>query len=203
MCVLPCVISSGGSRPQSKRGRSTTRMRGEPDSSLTRRISVVGRNMRPRFQKRGARSVTSMPCPCSSYRRVRSTAVLGSYSCSERAKFSSSKDHRLALSLGSSSASNTGSPSKRGRQHQTMPPRSSISALKAQLPMTPSFSDGSGRAAGLVMRAPFRPCGPRQAGVVRGRSRASRCAATPPWRPRRPSRPGLSCAARSRNRPRR
>ncbi len=75
--VLPRV-TCGLCRPQSKRGRSTTRMRGVPPSTRTRRISVSGRKVRLRLQKRGAKSLISMPWPWRSYRRVRRMAVLGS-----------------------------------------------------------------------------------------------------------------------------
>ena len=75
--MLPWV-TVGLARPQSNLGRSSTRMRGDPESTFTRRMSVSGRKVRPRLQKRGARSVTSMPWPLRSYMRVRSTAVFGS-----------------------------------------------------------------------------------------------------------------------------
>src|SRR5437667_6689597 len=59
--------------------------------------------------------------------------------------------HRLPLSDWSSSALNTGSASKRGRQHQTIRPIRSTSALNAQLPTTPQSSEDAAAAGVAVM----------------------------------------------------
>ena len=75
--VRAALRDHGRVRPQSKRGRISTRIRGDPDNTLTRRISVSGRNMRPRLKKRGAKSVISMPWPCVSNKRVLRMAVFG------------------------------------------------------------------------------------------------------------------------------
>ena len=84
MWLLPW-LRRGALAPYSKRGRSFTSMRGAPASGRTRRTSCTGRNIRPRAEKRGAKSVISMALPRSSHWRVTSTAVLGRYCCSLRA----------------------------------------------------------------------------------------------------------------------
>ena len=136
--LLPRVIS-GVAVPHSPRGRTTKRTRGCPTSGRTRRTSCDGRNARSRRMKRGQKSTTSMPSPVASNRRVRKTAVLGSYACSDRANPSSStrstalSDMPFALS---SKALKIGSPSNRGMQHQTIPACRSTSAPMAQLPIS-------------------------------------------------------------------
>ena len=59
-------------------------MRGVPASARTRRTRVCGRNMRPPRSKRGQKSVTSIAEPLELKRRVTSTAVFATYSCSLR-----------------------------------------------------------------------------------------------------------------------
>ena len=67
MIVVLCDLDDGAAlwlhARFRERGRSSTRMRGEPRSSFTRRTSVSGRKVRPRLQKRGAKSVTSIAWP--------------------------------------------------------------------------------------------------------------------------------------------
>ena len=112
----------------------------------------TGRKNRERAWKRGQKSVTSRQLPWVSVRRVRSTAVLGSYHCSLLEKSSSSMAKRPASGPGWIRALKTGSPSKRGRQLQTMAPLASTSALMVQLPIMPSASEGGAApgAAGAV-----------------------------------------------------
>ena len=102
------------------------RTRGWPTSGRTRRTICAGRKMRSRLKKRGAKSTISMPCavgveqPRAQDRRCRARS-----SCSTRAKPSSSTEHVPSCGRPcalSSSAWKTGSPSKRGMQHQTIAP---------------------------------------------------------------------------------
>src|SRR3989344_864792 len=108
-----------------------------------------------------------MPWPALSNSCVRRMAVFGSYHWWADARSSSSIAKWLPSSPGCSRALNTGSPSKRGRQHHTMRAWLSISALMAQLPIITRLSEPAwgSLAAVFIVRAP-RSCVQKTASLI-------------------------------------